>query len=1019
MSDTPNGVGFGIRNLDTMFCDSDGQSAFRLGRVLALIGEEGTHKGRQGRAFLAQGIKEGGNAVLFTFGDIDKLVSRMELHWESARPRIENLGMAESREARKQWLKDVRALRKAAKSEGRLIHRRMSAQGLSAERFVHVVMTALLTSCVSYLERLLKEETNVGDVKEQVHSYYMAVKGDRQNAVADVAESVENEVGALKSWLYDSFPNRPVPWAKHVRVVIDDLSQFRAVYPDVDENRSVLGYLIDALNFVGFTALVIDTQPGSPFDIVRNDTDRELRSYVDNVLYTWTIRLGGESRIAITVIPPVADKSRNYIRELRGADSSEREALTVDRHLELYSLTDEGEPRLTPFHALLFDETGPNSTYMVEANTVVKHATGHSFSSEMDFVQYRESQWLRDMLNIRPSVISSDETVLVQVDNWWMDWEKDPIKGKVTSQLLPLPETYGKRTCLDTAGICEEFLDEDILDSPLFRRPDSDDKPQKRRSSPIKNDDAKAKRLVPYYWNFGFLMLKQQSWCRGRASDLIPTKLEHALLSIDPMRGREAEVSDTAHNLQLRLVANSRHLRGVAALLLIGSKLNDATHDPLASHAVDSEGRNRLEGRLPWSDFFGAASALCEIENAYRKQGAPAVPFRLACPSGESLNCFVLEVWSSMYDELGLTPDVPALDSLSEAAKEVVNKWRPAAGEANPEKLTASEYAKRLADLESAYQNVIVSEAKALKEEQEAKALEGEQPDGLLDLLQKHDLGTVLDSSDRASLALMHIIEVLDMRLLVDPVEPLDIDASKEPPGAAIAGRHWYASAVKASNDSDPNDPLVPFMLPGGYSTRGDWYLAAMQESRSEYMAELATQALTSRRAAIERLDRGIGLPFVDLSSKKARGENGGEDDLRGLRCAIPHAIEGRVGYVTLQELKDIAPLRGKPLQPIWRCKIASYQQQSRILRRWVVRCLSDLSQVRENRLQQWVPAGVFLEGIRSSPSLDPKTLGIETRQWGRVPMKEFDAYTLWFEPLLGHLKEDLKMAISSERTGQ
>lgn len=71
MSASKHPINFGISYLDDMM--GDDPSAISEGKVVALIGEEGTHKSRLARAFLAAGLQRNGNAVLISLGAVDEL----------------------------------------------------------------------------------------------------------------------------------------------------------------------------------------------------------------------------------------------------------------------------------------------------------------------------------------------------------------------------------------------------------------------------------------------------------------------------------------------------------------------------------------------------------------------------------------------------------------------------------------------------------------------------------------------------------------------------------------------------------------------------------------------------------------------------------------------------------------------------------------------------------------------------------------------------------------------------------
>ncbi len=920
---------FGVEHLDDLLQFNAVDRRCRFPSVGALIGEEGTHKSRLARSFLAQGLNDGSVSMLLTFGQVNDLKTKIAHHLKES-----------------ELNEDL---------SSRLIHRRLGAQGISADRFVHVVLINVFEACKKELRRF-----SGGELAEFIKGLPEGYQGKASAEIVSFAK--KKKVEYLVRWLQDTFPNQRVPWAENVRIVFDDLSQFRANYPDVNNNHSFLGYLVDVLKNIGVSCLIVDTQPGSPFDILRSDTDRELRSYTDYCVYTWTIRLGGQPRVAVTVTPAVSNDRPSVIRELRGAkNTNERkdsDDVEVDRHLELYSFSDEGEPRLTPIRAIFTDETQGRRSYLAEAEGVIRHSTGHTFSEEAVILN-RTDEWIRGMLNRRPKNLSSHETLLIQVDNWWINCALDA--GNVfTQQFLPirLEARY-------------EANDDPALANPIQRA--------------ISATPESGNKLIPYYWTFGFLLLRHQVWLRGRVSDLLPTKMEHA-----STRG------------------NIRQARALATIVAIAEQLKSVGHDwkektesigddqserDTTQHE-DPVARYSLGSPVPWVDFLGACNHLRDIEASMGRSQEAGFGFHLACPSGESLNCLVLEMWLSCYDDLSTKLSVRE----KELEAELLSACRTQPGEGSDVEKARS----KLRTINDTYRKLITEGAERRKASisETLPCAEG---------LDKF-LGQPLAQCS-LFLTLLQLAEALDVKSLICTEDPLDIGNTNQRKDW-IASREWYSTAVSACEQFDATDPLVPFSLPGQYSTRGDWFLAAMKESRSEYMAQLAIQGLSSPRAAMDRMQRGIGLPFHTFSENRE-----GSDALnRGHRTAIRRTIEGRVGYVYYDDLRKIAPSVGCLVRPIWRGTIKDYPSTARLFRRWVVRCLVDLMQVMEGRKDDWVRASELNFSIRDfiatkGPEewLNTVVIKVESGRGDDIKVQGLDAYRYWFKPLLAHLMEDFK----------
>src|SRR5207253_6051294 len=91
----------------------------------------------------------------------------------------------------------------------------------------------------------------------------------------------------------------------------------------------------------------------------------------------------------------------------------------------------------------------------------------------------------------------------------------------------------------------------------------------------------------------------------------------------------------------------------------------------------------------------------------------------------------------------------------------------------------------------------------------------------------------------------------------------------------AAAARHWYSTASIAyrklgtgiaADSPSGGGSLIPTRLPGRFSVRGDWDLAIAKGSLSTRLGERALDLLSSRRAQIERLRNGLGLPTRDVT---------------------------------------------------------------------------------------------------------------------------------------------------------
>ncbi len=72
-----------------------------------------------------------------------------------------------------------------------------------------------------------------------------------------------------------------------LRVVLDDFSTWKEIYPDVKNEPLFLPALLFHLRRGKVTALIVDTHPGRPDIPISDPLDSEFRALVDHQLYTW------------------------------------------------------------------------------------------------------------------------------------------------------------------------------------------------------------------------------------------------------------------------------------------------------------------------------------------------------------------------------------------------------------------------------------------------------------------------------------------------------------------------------------------------------------------------------------------------------------------------------------------------------------------------------------------------------------------------------------------------------------
>ena len=326
---------FGIPYLDEMIGNTNGDPNDNMtdplgipwGSITALIGDDGTHKGRFGRAFLAQSFlrAEGfdpmkGVALLLTTHPIDHetLASKFLSHHgksNGANPGIALKAMAD-----------------------RTFCRRLE---------LHHMSSAILFQIIHSL----------------VQAGLKTLQGSNYpNAGSEIA------------------PTTPAPG--RIRLVIDDWSGIQDAYPEIKSDPLFLPFLIFYLKRQGITVLIIDTQPGRLNHILTEESDRELRALVPYHIYTWHVTFIGEKRVAIASMPPIDDKKPFVVRELK-PDRGRDEELIVDPHFEYYIGFEEDKiPRAVPLRVRLFKsiadtrEKSISSDYLAEVSALLESLYG-------------------------------------------------------------------------------------------------------------------------------------------------------------------------------------------------------------------------------------------------------------------------------------------------------------------------------------------------------------------------------------------------------------------------------------------------------------------------------------------------------------------------------------------------------------------------------------------------------------------------------------------------------------------
>jgi hypothetical protein len=301
-----------------------------------------------------------------------------------------------------------------------------------------------------------------------------------------------------------------------------------------------------------------------------------------------------------------------------------------------------------------------------------------------------------------------------------------------------------------------------------------------------------------------------------------------------------------------------------------------------------------------WRDFLGACRLVSE---ATRLQSQPLIPFAVASPSSESMVSLVLEIWAS---EIHMTRE--RLKHPESTAPPTMHRWVSG-------------------------NNVDSNNVDS----------------GLIEwLCADHTYCYRLE----LYFTLLLLAEVFNRDSVVGMMRSghnnLKIDDH------CVARREWYTTAAEYSRRIDPENMLVPCILPGHYSVRGDWYLAVARGSRSQRLADAALDILGSVTNNIERMRLGLGLPtrldpgaFGPIATPIA--------DM--IPEAHPYAQTEPIGpngadlpnnarWLTYTDVLELGPIRTEDsptdghasLLPLWRSGLRDYDRHARMWRRWIAR---------------------------------------------------------------------------------
>jgi hypothetical protein len=662
-----------------------------------------------------------------------------------------------------------------------------------------------------------------------------------------------------------------------IRLVIDDFSSLRNIFPELREDPLLFPSILFHLEREGVTTLIIDTQAGKPETTIAERFETELRQMVHHRLYTWRVPFYGESRVAIAAIPPLSHESAGIVRELRW--ETERivgdhgEPATVDPHFELYSGLEEGKPEPVPLHARFYGAAEMEEYIALENRFLgemftpyhhLEHEGSHAIILGMRPDGYGE---LRSLAYLQRDT-RLDHTMIFQVDEFWAmrapgrhkragafqpQWSY--LNAITATATNPKPKTLKDYVPNPHADPYELFFlrnqdplpEENRQVSPNLRRRHFYEKYYADFNGSFETGNKLQCHVdrVPFSWDFGFLLCQEKAWKDNNRSLL--------------------ERSGDAITVK----------RVWRSLVKAENDSFSGTQPPADEIPLEY---------VSWRTFMEACKKAAEEQSAILSK--PVTAFDFAQVSPESFSCLIFEMWlSEIYDSLRRT-EQNASDKLG-----VIKKQQDLLNTVTRRQLFTP----------------------------------GDRPGKmtLCTLLEEYWLELYK--------SWLLLIEVLDFSKLIGDAplstfEPKSVNTDF----CSVASRQWYKTATQCPDEIARKEPLIPVRLPGRFSVRGDWFLAVSGGSRSVRQAERALDLLSSRRANITRLQMGVGLPTRVPKSKSKHGIL--------YTKLISH--QGGQDLIEYDTFLKIAPNSGEDFYWFWRSGLEDYAPYNRVWLRWLNRTL-------------------------------------------------------------------------------
>jgi KaiC/GvpD/RAD55 family RecA-like ATPase len=741
--------------------------------------------------------------------------------------------------------------------------------------------------------------------------------------------------------------------AGRIRIVIDDIRVLARVNPEITADGAFLPFLSFFLQREGVVSLFVYTDNVRPNTSPTEELGRALLSIAKHAILTWNVPFEGRNRVAISVMPHSDPDNHGLVRELR----VDWEHPTVTRRFELYSGIEEGKPAPVPLAVYLFDETSPFAAYTDEEDQLFREVfTGVKSENPVDpgrvifAIPAQRYMALRDYTHLSLDSLDS-HTMVFQVDEPWAVSEHKVLENldEYLNGYLPENETPRRDETPDedpfeifagtplsgrTAGkLCRK----DFFRNSRFSI--------KNRANTVEREEFR----VPFMWDFGFLLAR-----RG----LFEMAKNQQLYGNWKLYGNWSNDDDMTIDLHCRQLVDATIPLVNDTVERIFTNLN-----PSLDRLPDAN-QDRKPKVVSWRKFLGACKMISEEH--HKQTGAEALPFDAACPSVETLNALLLEMWfSELLIEGGLRyGNGKSADDLwqsitSHPLEDLLHSNLMEKADLPTEPRKFGDIQKAFVGFKEAWRNDTWTDQNTW--EGRSRAFK-ELPLGAFCLYKVWLL----------------LIEAFDFDRFIDPDNPFAFQARRKPDLNSVASRHWYKTGCSFSKElyqsEGIHDSLIALRMPGQFSTRGDWFLGTPKSSRSKLLAQHAIDLLSSRRANLTRMQHGLGLPVRDIVDDDAC-----EWFSTALHCAVSAEWRGAIlspKDTTVEKQSPDAHLQNEMFSTelkygelawlgasedsenafwwLWRSDIQAYDRTCRPLQKWLVRMFHWTQDYRKRNARNW-----------------------------------------------------------------